>query len=131
MKDKRIANFEKLTTGEMCFSSDITPGNDYLYVYPVVSNVPSGKLLSIDFSEAERVEGFIYGYTAKDIPGKNAIGAISREEEPLLAFDTLNYVGQPVAINNEKQFLWCAHVCFGWRCPTGAREFTKCYQREF
>lgn len=98
MKDKRIANFEKLTTGEMCFSSDITPGNDYLYVYPVVSNVPSGKLLSIDFSEAERVEGFIYGYTAKDIPGKNAIGAISREEEPLLAFDTLNYVGQPVAI---------------------------------
>lgn len=95
-KDKRQENIESLITGDMQYSGDLINEVKYNYLYPVVSPIASGKLLSIDFSKAEKMDGYICSYTAKDIPGKNAIGAVSREEEPLLAIDELNYVGQPV-----------------------------------
>lgn len=94
--DKRQENIKSLITGEMQYSGDLINEVSYNYLYPVVSPIASGKLISIDFSEAEKMDGFICSYTAEDIPGKNAIGAVAREEEPLLAVDTVNYVGQPV-----------------------------------
>lgn len=96
INQKRKDNIKKLVTGEMQFSGDLINEVDFLYLYPVVSTKASGKLISIDFSLATKIDGFICSYTAEDIPGKNAIGAISRTEEPLLAFDKVNYVGQPV-----------------------------------
>lgn len=94
--NNRKENIRTLTTGEMQFSGDLINEVNYNYLYPVVSPVASGKLVSIDFSEARKVDGFLCSFTAEDIPGKNAIGAITRTEEPLLAFDNVHYVGQPV-----------------------------------
>lgn len=94
--DKRKKNITELVTGEMQFSGDLCNEINFLYIYPFVSHCASGKLISIDFDEAAKVEGYIYGYTAKDIPGVNAIGAISRREEPLFATDSIHYVGQPI-----------------------------------
>lgn len=96
MNNKRKINIEALVTGEMQFSGDLGNDVNYLYIYPFVSPVASGTLVSLDFSEAEKVEGYIRPCTEKDIPGVNAIGAISRHEEPLLATRDLNYVGQPI-----------------------------------
>lgn len=106
MNKKRRENLKKLVTGEMQFSGDLINDINYLYVYPVVSDVAKGKLISIDFSGAEKTEGFICSYKADDIPGLNAIGSITRTEEPLLATDSVNYIGQPVAFvvcENQKQ----------------------------
>ncbi len=94
--NKRKENIKDLVTGEMQFSGDLINEVDFLYLYPIVSNKASGKIISIDFTKASKSEGYICSYTAEDIPGKNAIGAISREEEPLLAFDEVKYIGQPV-----------------------------------
>ena len=87
---------EVLATGEAKFAGEFMPGMNPYYAYPVVSTVAHGKILSIDPKEALAQEDVIGFYTASDIPGKNSIGAVQRNEEPLLAFDEVNYVGQPV-----------------------------------
>lgn len=87
---------EVLSTGEAKFAGEYMPGMSPYYAYPVVSPIAHGKILSIDAKEALAQEGVIGFYTASDIPGKNSIGAVQRNEEPLLASEYVNYVGQPV-----------------------------------
>ncbi|MGP1508055.1 MAG: molybdopterin cofactor-binding domain-containing protein [Sphaerochaeta sp.] len=96
MKTNRKKNLEGLATGEIHFCGDLGKTTEYLYVYPVVSSEAEGEILSIDFSEASLTPGFVCGYTANDIPGRNVIGAVSRAEEPLLAENEVHYRGQPV-----------------------------------
>ncbi len=96
MKTNRKENLKGLAMGELRFCGDLGGMTRYLHAYPVVSPEAEGEIVSIDFSSASKVPGFIYGYTAKDIPGRNVIGAVSRAEEPLLAEDTVHYRGQPV-----------------------------------
>lgn len=96
MKTNRKENLKGLATGELRFCGDLGETMEYLHAYPVVSLEAEGDILSIDFSAASLIPGFVYGYTAKDIPGRNVIGAVSRVEEPLLAEESVHYRGQPV-----------------------------------
>jgi xanthine dehydrogenase large subunit len=98
MSDKRAHNLRPLVTGEARFSGESEYLANFLYAYPVVSPVPRGKLISVDFSPIENLFGVVGHFVASDIPGENAIGAIKRVEEPLLAFDTVEYIGQPVGV---------------------------------
>jgi xanthine dehydrogenase large subunit len=59
--------------------------------------VASGKILSIDYSGAEKAPGVVCVITYKDIPGENQIGGII-PDEPLLAETEVHYIGQPVAV---------------------------------
>jgi xanthine dehydrogenase large subunit len=98
MSDKRAHNLRPLVTGEARFSGESEYLSNFIYAYPVVSPVSKGKLVSVDFSPIENLFGVVGHFVASDIPGENAIGATKRVEEPLLAFDTVEYIGQPVGV---------------------------------
>ncbi|MFA5419437.1 MAG: molybdopterin cofactor-binding domain-containing protein, partial [Bacteroidales bacterium] len=68
-----------------------------LFAAVVTSPIAHGKLLSIDFSEAETLPGILRIFTYRDIPGENQIGGII-PDEPLFAEEELHFVGQPVAL---------------------------------
>ena len=89
-------NDAALATGEAKFAGEALAGQSLAYVYPVVSPVAKGRLLGVDFSPLDGMEGVLGRYVAADVPGKNWIGATTRAEEPLVAVDEVKYVGQPV-----------------------------------
>jgi aldehyde oxidoreductase len=57
---------------------------------------PHAKLLGIDTSKAEAMDGVELVLTAKDVPGKNNVGIIIRDQ-PAIASDKVRYIGDPVA----------------------------------
>ncbi|KAA3662435.1 MAG: selenium-dependent xanthine dehydrogenase, partial [Chloroflexi bacterium] len=62
------------------------------------SDHPRAKVLSIDSSEAEKMDGVIRVFTADDVPGERTIGLI-REDWPLMIAvgETTRYVGDVLA----------------------------------
>lgn len=98
MSNKRSKNLRPLVTGEARFAGEAEHLDTFLYAYPVVSPVAHGRLVSLDFSQAKEVEGYVCHFDASEIPGKNGIGAVTRLEEPLLATEEVHYIGQPIAV---------------------------------
>jgi len=68
-----------------------------LYAAPVPSPVAHGRIRKIDPAAAAAHDGVEAVFTARDIPGQNQIGNII-QDEPLLAADEVDYVGQPLAL---------------------------------
>lgn len=68
-----------------------------LHLKVVRSIKPHAKLIRIDTEDACRVKGVERVFTAKDIPGKNLTGTITKDQ-PVLATDRVRYVGDPIAI---------------------------------
>ncbi len=94
--DKRKDNLKELIKGSMPFNGEANSYINYFYAYPILSSKPKGKIINIDFSPCMKIGGYIRGVTASDIPGKNAQGAVDRNEEPLIADEFVNYLYQPV-----------------------------------
>ena len=68
----------------------------------VRSPVPHAKIRSVDFSEAEKVPGYIGHLTHEDVP-KNTytiltLIGVEPDEEKVLAEDRVRYVGEPIAV---------------------------------
>lgn len=90
----------KHVTGQTIYYEDMT-FNDMCYLKMVRSPVPHGKLNGIDFSEAEKVPGFVRALTHEDVP--NNIYTILRligvgpDDEPVLAVDRVRWQGEPIA----------------------------------
>ncbi len=68
-----------------------------LYLKVVRSPKPHAKILRIDTEEAMGVPGVERIFTAKDIPGRNSVGTIHKDQ-PVLAEDRVRYVGDAVAL---------------------------------
>lgn len=83
-------------TGQSVFIDDRPFQRGELHVGLVTSPVAHGKLKAIDSSAAEALDGVVGVYTAKDLH-HNIWGTII-QDQPLLAFDELCYVGEPIAI---------------------------------
>lgn len=83
-------------TGKAAYVDDQALLRDMLSVWPVVSKVARGKVVSIDVSEAEKMEGVRAILTWKDVPGLNNTGP-SRHDEPLFAEDEVCFRGQMIA----------------------------------
>lgn len=87
-------------TGETEYVDDVQIENLH-YLKAVRSPVAHGEVNGIDFSEAEKVDGFVRALTHEDVP--NNIYTILRlmdvgpDEEPLLAEDRVRYQGEPIA----------------------------------
>src|SRR5258706_10126402 len=62
----------------------------------VRSTVPHANILSIDFSEAEKVPGYLGVLTGKDVPIPFGILPVSQDEHALCP-DRVRFVGDPVA----------------------------------
>ncbi len=86
-------------TGKSTFVENIAnQTKDCLYAYPLVSTKAKAKIIKIDTSIVEGNQAFKAFITAKDIPGENNIAHGNGDIQPLLAEDTVNYIGQPIAI---------------------------------
>lgn len=87
-------------TGKTIYVNDIS-FPDMLVLKMVRSPVPHANLKGIDFSEAEKVSGFVRAFTYKDVP-KNiytilTLIGVGPDEELVLAEDKVRYIGEPIA----------------------------------
>ncbi|HEX6444740.1 MAG TPA: xanthine dehydrogenase family protein molybdopterin-binding subunit [Streptosporangiales bacterium] len=67
----------------------------------VRSSVPHGTITAIDVGEAKTVDGVlavVTGLDVRDDPSITAVHGETRQDQPVLAFDKVRYVGEPVAV---------------------------------
>lgn len=87
-------------TGKTVYVDDVK-FRDMLHLKMVRSPVPHARIKGIDFSEAEKVPGFVRALTHKDVP-KNTytilcLIGVGPDEEPVLAEDEVRYKGEQIA----------------------------------
>ncbi|MGD8586750.1 MAG: molybdopterin-dependent oxidoreductase, partial [Chloroflexota bacterium] len=87
-------------TGQTIFVDDIK-FRDMLHLKMVRSPVAHARIKGIDFSEAEKVPGFVRALTHEDVP-KNiytilCLIGVGPDEEPVLAVDKVLYKGEQIA----------------------------------
>jgi CO/xanthine dehydrogenase Mo-binding subunit len=82
--------------GEAKYGADLSY-QEPLHLKVIRSPKPHAKIVRIESEEALRVPGVERVFTAKDIPGKNLLGTITKDQ-PILASDRVRYVGDPVAL---------------------------------
>ncbi|RQO61910.1 xanthine dehydrogenase molybdopterin binding subunit [Paucibacter sp. KBW04] len=82
-------------SGEARYCDDLPELQGTLHAALGLSPVAHGRLLSIDLDLLRRQPGVVAVLTAADIPGENNCGPLL-PDDPILAADTLSYLGQPV-----------------------------------
>ncbi len=83
--------------GERKFVDDMVFDN-MLYGALKFSDHPKGKVLRIDLSEAEKLEGVRGIFTAKDIPGEKKVGLILQDWSVMIGEgETTHYIGDVIA----------------------------------
>jgi len=82
-------------TGQLQYLTDMTLP-DMLHGRVLRSEYPYARLLSIDTSEAEALEGVYAVLTSKDVPGLNRFG-IATPDQPVFCEDIVRYVGDAIA----------------------------------
>ncbi len=91
----RVDALEKVL-GESRYGADFS-AIEPLHLKVVRSPKRHARIIRIETGDALRVEGVERIFTAKDIPGRNLIGIISKDQ-PVLATDRVRYAGDPVAL---------------------------------
>jgi xanthine dehydrogenase large subunit len=93
-----MQNIDSIThvRGESIYLDDIPLLQGTFYGASFGSPVAHGKIISLDISAAEKMNGVVRIFTYKDIPGDNQIGGIV-PDEPLFAEDKVHFIGMPVA----------------------------------
>lgn len=82
--------------GEAIFAGDMFDENQ-LVLKAFRPGKHHAEILSIDYSEAEKLPGVVRIFTAKDIPGRNAIGIINKDW-PILAQGKVRSAADAVAL---------------------------------
>ncbi|WP_340013240.1 molybdopterin cofactor-binding domain-containing protein [Paenibacillus sp. FSL K6-1318] len=82
-------------TGQLQYLTDMTLP-DMIYGRVLRSEYPHARLLSIDTSKAEALEGVYAVLTSKDVPGLNRFG-IATPDQPVFCEDMVRYVGDAIA----------------------------------
>ena len=83
--------------GQARFVDDLPEPESMLHAVVLATSVAHGRLKRLDTEKAKQYRGVRAVLSAADIPGSNQIGTLVADE-PLLAEDTVDYVGQPVAL---------------------------------
>ncbi|WP_226505687.1 xanthine dehydrogenase molybdopterin binding subunit [Pseudomonas sp. MWU16-30317] len=86
---------DKHVTGEAIYIDDRLEFPNQLHVYARLSDRAHARILSIDTAPCYAIEGVRIAITHEDIPGLKDIGPLL-PGDPLLAIDTVQFVGQPV-----------------------------------
>ena len=89
-KDFIPPDVEGKVTGDAKYVEDFAP-EGMVYARLLTSPLASGRVISIDASEALRMDGVLGVLTADDLPPSSA------PDDPVLASDDVTYVGQPIA----------------------------------
>ncbi|MCM2297032.1 xanthine dehydrogenase molybdopterin binding subunit [Rhodoferax sp.] len=83
--------------GAATYIDDIPELRGTLYAAPVLSKVAHGKLLGVDTHAALALPGVHAVLLAADVPGSKMLAAFAGDE-PVLAQDTVQHVGQVIAL---------------------------------
>lgn len=94
---KRPDSFSKVTGAAKYTADLIASRNDVLFAKALFPPYAHAKIIRIDTSRAETLEGVIAVMTAKDLPGVNAYGALF-PDKPVIAEKEVAYEGDPVAL---------------------------------
>ncbi|MGE5689999.1 MAG: xanthine dehydrogenase subunit D, partial [Pseudomonadota bacterium] len=84
------------TTGEFAYSSDLWAAG-MLWGHTVRSPHPHARIVAIDIAPALTMPGVHAVLTHADVPGAKRYG-LEFPDQPVLAFDRVRYVGEPVAL---------------------------------
>lgn len=84
-------------SGQSIYIDDMPMLRNELLVDFYWSPVSSGKITSLDLSDASKVPGIIALYTYKDLGGINKFGPII-QDEVLLAEDHVQFMGEPIVV---------------------------------
>ena len=84
-------------TGAATYIDDIPELRGTLHAAPVMSKVAHGKLLGVDTQAALALPGVHAVLLAADVPGSKVLAAFAGDE-PVLATDTVHYVGQVIGL---------------------------------
>ena len=82
--------------GEPIFSADLD-FDDALVLKVLRSSKAHARIVDINYEQALKLEGVVRVFTEKDIPGKNLMGIINKDQ-PLLATDKVRAIGEPIAL---------------------------------
>lgn len=91
----RVDGYEKVT-GKAIFGDDIR-FPDILYAACKYTDIPAGKIVKIDLSKAEKLDGVVAIALYKDIPGQKRIGPIRADQYPIVN-DEVFYIGDVIAV---------------------------------
>jgi xanthine dehydrogenase large subunit len=92
---KNIDSYTHLR-GESIFVDDLMIRQDALIGLCFDAPKAHGRIVQVDYSKAEAVQGVVRIFTYKDVLGENQIGGII-PDEPLWAEDEVHFWGQPIA----------------------------------
>ena len=84
-------------TGKSIYVDDIPVMAGMVHIKIFDATIAHGIIKSLDFTEAEQVEGIVKIFSYKDITGENQIGGII-PDEPLLAENEVHFWGQPILL---------------------------------
>ena len=82
--------------GDALFAADMTPP-ECLVLKALRAGRHHAEIISIDYSEAEKIPGVVRVFTSKDVPGRNAMGIINKDH-PVLAVNKVRSYGDAVAL---------------------------------
>lgn len=91
----RVDSLDKVLGKSMYSQDNYFKGMAFARI--VRAPVPSAVMRGIDFSESARVDGFITGVTASDIPGRNQVG-VYIQDQTALAEGVIRYHGEAIGI---------------------------------
>src|SRR4029453_3594954 len=82
--------------GEFAYGGDLGP-DQMLFGHTLRSPPPRGRIRALDVSRALGGPGVHALLLAEDVPGRRTYG-LEFADQPVLAWDEVQYVGQPVAV---------------------------------
>ena len=83
-------------TGEALYLDDLPEAAGLLHVQLGLSTKAHARLVEVDLAAVRAAEGVVLVLTAADVPGENDVSPTHRHDEPLLATDLVQFVGQPI-----------------------------------
>ena len=92
---ERIGALERVL-GEVKFSDDLMM-KGLLHLKVLRSPLRHALIKGIDSERALNIPGVVRIFTAKDVPGRNRVGTITKDQ-PVLAEDRIRFIGDAVAL---------------------------------
>ena len=86
----------KHVSGEAAYIDDLPEQAGLLHVYLGISARPHARVVAMDLAPVRATPGVVLVLTGTDVPGHNQISPTGKHDEPLLATDLVEYVGQPI-----------------------------------
>ncbi len=83
-------------TGEALYIDDLPEPAGLLHIQLGLSAKAHARIVSVDLAPVRAAEGVVCVLTAADVPGENDVSPTHRHDEPLLATDLVEFVGQPI-----------------------------------